>query len=58
MAQRVIKTADEITGEWLGSMLGADDLELIGVEAVGTGQMSRVYRASYRRPPPTRTAAT
>ena len=31
-------------------MLGADDLELIGVEAIGTGQMSRVYRASYRRP--------
>ena len=46
----VIKTADEITGEWLGSVLGADDLELIGVEAIGTGQMSRVYRASYRRP--------
>ena len=46
----MIKTADEITDEWLGSVLGADDLELIGVEAIGTGQMSRVYRASYRRP--------
>ena len=46
----MIKTADEITGEWLGSVLGADGLELIGVEAIGTGQMSRVYRASYRRP--------
>ena len=46
----MIKTADEITDEWLGSVLGADGLELIGVEAIGTGQMSRVYRASYRRP--------
>jgi hypothetical protein len=46
----VIKTADEITDEWLGSVLGGDGLELIGVEAIGTGQMSKVYRVSYRRP--------
>lgn len=48
--QGVIKTADEITGEWLGSVLGPDGLELAGVEAIGAGQMSRVYRVSYRRP--------
>jgi hypothetical protein len=48
--QSVIKTADEITAEWLGSVLGADGLELDGVEAIGTGQMSRVYRVSHRRP--------
>jgi hypothetical protein len=47
----VIKTADGITDEWLGSVLGVDGLELIGVEAIGTGQMSRCYRVSYRRPP-------
>src|SRR5829696_6300350 len=46
----VIKTADGITAEWLGSVLGADGLEMIGVEAIGTGQMSKVYRVSYRRP--------
>src|SRR5215207_4435785 len=46
----VIKTADGITAEWLGSVLGADGLELIGVEAIGTGQMSKVYRVSHRRP--------
>jgi hypothetical protein len=47
--QGVIKTADGITAEWLGSVLGADGLELIGVEAIGTGQMSKVYRVSYGR---------
>jgi hypothetical protein len=46
----VIKTADEITAEWLGPVLGVDDLKLDGVESIGAGQMSRVYRASYRRP--------
>jgi hypothetical protein len=46
----VIKTADGITDEWLGSVLGADGLELIGVETIGTGQMSNCYRVSYRRP--------
>jgi hypothetical protein len=49
-SQGVIKTANEITNEWLGSVLGAEGLELDGVETIGTGQMSRVYRVSYRRP--------
>jgi Phosphotransferase enzyme family len=48
--QGVIKTADGITDEWLGSVLGAGGLELLGVEAIGTGQMSTCYRVSYRRP--------
>lgn len=46
----VIKTVDGITAGWLGSVLGADGLELLGVESIGTGQMSRVYRVSYRLP--------
>jgi hypothetical protein len=50
MAAGVIKTADEITAAWLGSVLGAEDLELIGAESIGAGQMSRVYRVAYRRP--------
>jgi hypothetical protein len=33
----VIKTANEITAEWLGSVLGAHGLELIAVDAIGTG---------------------
>ncbi len=49
-SQGVIKTADGITAEWLGPVLGAEGLELIGVEAIGTGQMSKSYRVSYRRP--------
>ena len=49
-SQGVIKTADGITAEWLGSVLGAQGLELVGVEAIGTGQMSESYRVSYRRP--------
>ena len=49
-SQGVIKTADGITAEWLGSVLGAQGLELVGVEAIGTGQMSKSYRVSYRRP--------
>ena len=49
-AQGVIKTADGITAEWLGSVLGAQGLELVGVEAIGTGQMSESYRVRYCRP--------
>src|SRR5262249_27002817 len=46
----VIETADGITAEWLGTVLGVEGLKLDGVEAIGTGQMSECYRASYRRP--------
>ena len=46
----MIQTADGITAEWLGSVLGAEALQLLGVEAIGTGQMSKSYRVSYRRP--------
>ena len=49
-SQRVIKTADGITAEWLGPVLGVEGLEQIGVETIGTGQMSKCYRVSYRRP--------
>ena len=49
-SQGVIKTADGITAEWLGSVLGAEGLELVGVEAIGTGQMSKSYRVRYCRP--------
>ena len=46
----MIKTADGITAEWLGAVLGAEGLELVGVEAIGTGQMSKSYRVRYCRP--------
>jgi hypothetical protein len=46
----VIKTADGITADWLGAVLGAQGLELVGVEAIGTGQMSKSYRVRYCRP--------
>ena len=70
MIEGVIRTVDGITAEWLGSVLGVEGLELDGVEAIGTGQMSKSYRVRDRRPqgerrawssssrPPTKTAAT
>ena len=50
MPGELIRTAEEITEEWLGAALGIDGVELVGAEAIGTGQMSTSYRVSYRDP--------
>src|SRR4051812_27676974 len=39
----LVKTIEELTGEWLGEALGRD-LNDFGVERIGTGQMSLSYR--------------
>ena len=44
---RLIRTVDEITGEWLGTVLGEPGLEVGEVTAIGTGQMSDSYRVGY-----------
>src|SRR3712207_1827127 len=45
----LIRTPDEITAPWLQGVLGAGSLELIGVERIGTGQMSQSHRATFSR---------
>jgi Ser/Thr protein kinase RdoA (MazF antagonist) len=39
-----IRTRDDITETWLGSVLDRPGLGIDGVEAIGTGQMSQCYR--------------
>ncbi len=43
----VIRTADELTADWLASALGRESLQLIGVERIGTGQLSETLRATF-----------
>jgi hypothetical protein len=43
----LIKTADEITDVWLQAVLGREDLRVVTVERVGTGQMSLTLRITY-----------
>ena len=43
----LIRTMEEIEAGWLGEVLGKPGLEISGVEAVGTGQMSTSYRVRF-----------
>lgn len=43
----LIRTPDQITAEWLGSVLGRSGLELHSTERIGTGQMSQNFRATF-----------
>ncbi len=43
----VIRTADELTADWLASALGRESLQLTGVERIGTGQLSETLRAAF-----------
>jgi hypothetical protein len=43
----LIRTPDEITGEWLAGALGTGPLEISSIERIGTGQMSQNHRISY-----------
>lgn len=44
---RLIRTSDEITSSWLGGVLGRPELEVTGVSAIGTGQMSQSHRITF-----------
>ncbi len=43
-AQRLIRTSEEITEEWLGGVLGRPELQIADVTRIGTGQMSQSHR--------------
>lgn len=43
----LIKYPEEITGEWLGAVLGTPGLLVTGSQAIGTGQMSQSHRVTY-----------
>jgi hypothetical protein len=44
----MIRVPEEINGVWLGAVLGTGELELLGTERIGTGQMSQSHRVSFR----------
>jgi hypothetical protein len=46
-ASTLIRTPDEITGEWLAPVLGLEDLELGAITRIGTGQMSQSHRVEF-----------
>ncbi len=46
-APMLIRTSEEITGEWLGDVLGVDGLAVESIERIGTGQMSDSFRVAY-----------
>jgi hypothetical protein len=43
----LIRTAEELTPQWLGAVLGRSGVELLGAERIGTGQMSHSHRVSF-----------
>ena len=45
----MIRRPEEISGEWLGGVLGAGEVELLATERIGTGQMSQSHRVSFLR---------
>ncbi|HEY2161691.1 MAG TPA: phosphotransferase [Solirubrobacteraceae bacterium] len=45
--ERVIRTIDELTPQWLGEALGRPVAELHGTDRIGTGQMSDSYRVTF-----------
>jgi Phosphotransferase enzyme family len=44
---RIIRTVDELTPEWLGDALGRPIAEVGGIERIGTGQMSHSHRVTF-----------
>ena len=44
----LIRTPGEITADWLGAVLGRSDLELLGTERIGTGQISQSHRVAFQ----------
>ena len=46
-APMLIRTSEEITGEWLGDVLGVDGLAVESIERIGAGQMSDSFRVAY-----------
>lgn len=51
MRGTLIHTPEEIGGEWLTAALGRTaPLELLGIERIGTGQMSQTLRVSFAAP--------
>ena len=45
----IIRHPDEISGAWLGQVLGGGEPELLGHERIGTGQMSQSHRVRFSR---------
>jgi hypothetical protein len=43
----VVRFAGDITADWLGAALDRPGLELLGVERIGTGQMSHSHRVTF-----------
>ncbi len=43
----IIRTAQDLTSEWLAGALGRPGIELQAVEPIGTGQMSQSYRVAF-----------
>jgi hypothetical protein len=46
-APTLIRDPAELSSAWLEAVLGAEGLELMGSERIGTGQMSQNHRVSY-----------
>jgi hypothetical protein len=46
----LIRRPDQISGEWLGEVLGVDDLVVVSVNPIGTGQMSLNHRVRFETP--------
>jgi hypothetical protein len=44
----VIRTAQELTSDWLATAIGAPGAELLAVDPIGTGQLSQSLRVTYR----------
>jgi len=43
----LIRTSEEITGDWLSGALGSEGLAVESIERIGTGQMSDSFRVAY-----------
>ena len=43
----LVRTAEEISGEWLADVLGKPALEVKDIERIGTGQMSHSHRVRF-----------
>jgi len=48
VADALIRTPDQITGPWLGEVLGREALVIDKVTRIGTGQMSQSHRVCFR----------
>ena len=46
-AEAIVRTPDELTGAWLGAVLGRDDVTITTIDEIGTGQMSQSHRVTF-----------